>query len=322
MKGLKIIAMLMAALLIAALSGCQSGIRQSPEPTANASSDTSSLESQSPSQSPESSQEPSEPPSEEPSVELSPTPGSSESPAALTMDVVVYYLKSGTQDIYLVREVHALPKSDGIARAALNELISGTPTTEDAYRVLPSGTKILGIKIENGLATVEFSKEVLSANVGAEGEGLGIDSIVNTLTEFPTIQQVAFTVEGSAENGMEWWGHVGLYEQPFSRNLGMVWEPAIWVTSPVNGDKVTSPIKLHGSASVFEGTVNYRLKDEDGNILAESFTTALMDEFYRGDFDASIPFTPTAAGQGQLEVFTQSAMDGSEIDKVIIPVTW
>jgi hypothetical protein len=238
------------------------------------------------------------------------------------MDVVVYYLKSGTQDIYLVREVHTLPKSEGIARAALNELISGTPTTADAYRVLPAGTKILGIKIENGLATVDFSKEVLSANVGAEGEGLGIDSIVNTLTEFPTIQKVAFTVEGSAENGMEWWGHVGLYEQPFSRHLAKVWEPAIWVTSPVDGDKVTSPIKLHGSASVFEGTVNYRLTDDAGKVLAEGFTTALMDEFYRGDFDASIPFEPTASGQGQLEVFTQSAMDGSEIDKVIIPVTW
>lgn len=257
-----------------------------------------------------------------PSSEPTPTPGSSESPAVQTMDIVVYYLKSGTQDIYLVREVHTLPKSAGVARAALNELISGTPTTEGAYRVLPAGTEILGIRIENGLATVDFSKDVLYANVGAAGESLGIDSIVNTLTEFPTIRQVAFTVEGAVENGMDWWGHVGLYEQPFSRHLGMVWEPAIWVTAPNAGDKVTSPITLHGSASVFEGTVNYRLKDAAGNILAEGFTTALMYEFYRGDFDASIPFDSTAAGQGLLEVFTISAKDGSEIDKVIIPVTW
>lgn len=320
MKGYKIIAVLMAVLLTAALAGCQ----QSPAPTAEPSSDISSAPSPSvsPSQSPEPSQEASETPSGDPSAEPSPTPNSSESPAAQTMDVVVYYLKSGTPDNYLVREVHTLPKSEGVARAALNELISGTPTTEDAYRVLPADTKILGIKIEDGLATVDFSKEVLYANVGAAGEGLGIDSIVNTLTEFPTIEQVAFTVEGSAENGMEWWGHVGLYDQPFSRHIGMVWEPAIWVISPAAGEKVSSPITLHGSASVFEGTVNYRLKDDAGNILAEGFTTALMDEFYRGDFDASIPFEPTAAGQGQLEVFTQSAMDGSEIDKVIIPVTW
>ncbi len=320
MKGYKIIAVLLAALLIAALAGCQ----QPSAPTPDASSDISStpMHSQSPSQLPEPSPEAPETPSEEPSAELPPTPGSSESPAAQTMDVIVYYLKSVNQVIYLVRESHTLPKSEGMARAALNELISGTPTTEGAYRVLPADTKILGITIEDGLATVDFSKEVLSANVGADGEGLGIDSIVNTLTEFSSIRQVAFTVEGSAENGMDWWGHVGLYEQPFTRHIGMVWEPAIWVTSPAAGDKVASPINLHGSASVFEGTVNYRLKDDAGNILAEGFTTALMYEFHRGDFDASIPFEPTTAGKGQLEVFTQSGKDGSEIDKVIIPITW
>ncbi len=218
--------------------------------------------------------------------------------------------------------MHTLPKCDSIARAALQELISGTPTTEGAYRVLPADTRILGITIEDGLATVDFSREVLYANGGSSVEGPGIDSIVNTLTEFPTIEQVAFTVEGSAENGMDWWGHVGLYEQPFPRHLGMVREPAIWVTSPAAGEKVTSPINLHGSASVFEGTVNYRLRDDTGIILAEGFTTAPMYESHRGDFYTSVPFEPTAAGQGQLEVFTQSGKDGSEIDKVIIPVTW
>lgn len=30
--------------------------------------------------------------------------------------------------------------------------------------------------------------------------------------EFPTVQQVQFTVDGKAENGMSWWGHVGLYD--------------------------------------------------------------------------------------------------------------
>jgi hypothetical protein len=255
-------------------------------------------------------------------MEPSTAPGSSVSPAAQTMDIAVYYLKSGDQDIYLVREVHTLPKSEGIARAALNELISGTPVTEGAYRVLPAGTKILGIKIESGLATVDFSKEVLYANVGAAGEGLGIDSIVNTLTEFPTIRQVAFTVEGSAKNGMDWWGHVGLYDQPFTRHLGMVYEPAIWVTSPAAGKKVVNPIRLQGSAQVFEATVCYRLTDTDGFVLAEGFTMAITEDAFRGDFDVSIPFSPTAAGQGRLEVFEESAMDGSEIHKVIIPVTW
>jgi hypothetical protein len=324
MNKMKIISLILAALLMAALTGCRQAPVPEPEPSSGISVEMSPgiTPSQSPEASSELSQEPSEIPASEPLAEPSQTPGETESPEAHTMDVAVYYLKSGERDFYLVREVHTLPKTEGAARAALEELISGAPTTEGAYRVLPADTKILGIMIEDGLATVDFSREVLYANVGSSGEGLGIDSIVNTLTEFPTIEQVAFTVEGSAEKGMDWWGHVGLYAQPFSRRLGMVLEPRIWVTSPIAGENVTSPITLHGSASVFEGTVRYRLTDDDGNILADSFTTAIISDNNRGDFDASILFNPATSGKGELEVFWESAESGNEVDIVVIPVTW
>jgi germination protein M len=326
MKSKSIIALLLAAVVMAGLAGCRKALAPEPSPSVSAeiSQGVSSEMSPgvSPGQSPEVSQEPSWTSASEAPTEPSHTPGVSEAPAGATMDIVVYYLKSGESQLYLVREVHTLPKTVGVARAALNELISGTPLTEGAYRVLSPDTKILGITIEDGLATVDFSREVLYANVGSSGESLGIDSIVNTLTEFPTIDRVAFTVEGSAENGMDWWGHVGLYEQPFTRYLGMVLEPRIWVTAPAAEEKVASPIALRGSAAVFEGTVRYRLTDDDGNILADSFTTAIISEFYRGDFEASIPFEPTAAGKGQLEVFWENAENGSEADKVTVPVTW
>ncbi|MDI9466566.1 MAG: GerMN domain-containing protein, partial [Bacillota bacterium] len=113
---------------------------------------------------------------------------SDQNDSAQKQEIAVYYLKSTDQEIYLVREVHQVEKTTEVAQAALNELIKGDPITPDAYRVLPEDTRILGINIDNGLATVDFSPEVLRANVGSSGEGLGIASIVNTLTEFPTIQ--------------------------------------------------------------------------------------------------------------------------------------
>jgi hypothetical protein len=215
MKGNKIIALLLAVLVLAGLAGC----KQSPAPTPGPSSEP--LTSLSPGQLPETSQEPSEIPASETPAEPSETPGASEAPAAETMDVVVYYLKSTSQDIYLVREVHTLPKSESVAQAALQELISGTPTTEGAYRVLPADTKILGITIKDGLATVDFSKDVLYANVGASGEELGIDSVVNTLTEFPMIEQVAF-YRGGLRRKTVWIGGdmSGFMSSPFSRYLG------------------------------------------------------------------------------------------------------
>jgi len=70
----------------------------------------------------------------------SPGPAQEERPA--TMQVTVYYVKMTDADTYLVREIHTVPYTTQTAQAALEELISGTPTTEGAFRVLPADTTI------------------------------------------------------------------------------------------------------------------------------------------------------------------------------------
>lgn len=245
-------------------------------------------------------------------------------PVAENTNVVVYYLKDSQSNSYLVREIHTLKKTDNMPKTAVEELIKGTPTTKEAYKVLPEDTKVLGVKVDDqGVATVDFSPEVLNANVGSSGEALGIASIVNTLTESPNIIKVSFTVNGKAENAMDWWGHVGLYEQPFDRQMSLVQEPLIWVTEPVDNQVISSPLKIAGSAMVFEATVSYRLKDDQGKILASGFTNASMGAPERGDYSAEIQFkSPVAGKKGQLEVFEVSMKDGSDRNKVIIPVVF
>lgn len=239
----------------------------------------------------------------------------------VTEEVVVYYLKDYTDDIHLVREVHQVSELKDIKMAALEELITGPPRTEGAYQVLPENTKVRGIKVKDGLATVDFSREVLQANVGSKGESLGILSVVNTLAEFPDVEQVSFTVDGEVdERTRDWWGHVGLYEQPFKPNLSEVWEPAIWVTSPKPGEKVSSPLTVTGSAQVFEATVSFRLVTKEGIKLVEDFVTASAGAPERGTFKAVLEFRPPAAEDGYLEVFWNSPKDGSELDKVRVPV--
>jgi germination protein M len=258
----------------------------------------------------------------QPQIQPVPEPVPSDPQVIQTMNVAVYYLKDKNNEMYLVREVHKVEKSVEVAQAALHELISGNPLTSGAIKVLPTDTKILGIKIENGLATVDFSGEVLKANVGSTGEALGIASIVNTLTEFPTVQQVQFTVDGKAENGLGWWGHVGLYEQPFKRNLSSVYEPVIWVIAPIADQTITSPVRIKGNARIFEAMVSYLLRDANGNILAQGSTMATAGAPDRGDFEAQLSFTPASVGKGQLEVYEESMKDGSEMNMVIIPVQW
>ncbi|MCL6558749.1 MAG: GerMN domain-containing protein [Firmicutes bacterium] len=251
-------------------------------------------------------------------------PGTGEStPQPQKMDVAVYYVKFTEKDAYLVREVHQVPYSKEVARAALEELVNGTPTTPGAVKVLPQGTKILGITVRNGLATVDFSRDVLRANQGATGEAMGIQSIVNTLTEFPTVQKVSFLVEGKVDQrARDWWGHVGLYNQPFTRDISRVYEPVIWVTAPVKGQKITSPVTVKGTARVFEASVSVRLKDESGNVIARGFTTATQGAPGHGDFVITLPFTASPGGKGTLEIYWTSPNDGSELNVVAVPVTW
>lgn len=236
-------------------------------------------------------------------------------------EVAVYYVKYGANDAYLVREVHTVETGKDPMVAAVEELIRGVPQTTGAFTVLPPNTEVRGIKVENDVATVDFSREVLKANVGAQGEALGIQSVVNTLTEFPGINKVAFTVEGEIDETVKgWWGHVGLYDQPFTRNLSVVWEPAIWVTLPKPDQLVSSPVLVKGTARVFEATVNIRVTDKDGRNIAETFTTATAGAPERGEFETEISFPTPKTKEGYIEVFWYSPKDGSETDKVRVPI--
>ena len=84
---------------------------------------------------------------------------------------------------------------------------------------------LLAVTISGGVATVDWSQEVLGATVPADEEALGIQSVVWTLTEFPSIDSVRFTVEGRDRGQVasgrlieNWWGHVGLGAQPWTRD--------------------------------------------------------------------------------------------------------
>lgn len=162
------------------------------------------------------------------------SPGASPSPAPATTGtsdpqetkvVTIYYLTEKDSSFSLVREGHAVAATARIATAALEELIHGTPLREDHFTPYPRTAQILSVTISDQVATVDWSAQVLEANAGAEVESLGIQSVVWTLTEFPTVKKVRFTVEGkdrgSASNGRlieDWWGHVGLSEQPWERD--------------------------------------------------------------------------------------------------------
>ncbi len=98
-------------------------------------------------------------------------------------------------------------------------------------------------------------------------------------------------------------------------------EPNIIVFLPKVNDVIGLPLVIDGEARVFESNFNYRLKDSDGTILIENSAMAnAPDAGQYGPFQVSVNYPASKGTTGSLEVFDYSAKDGSEIDKVIIPV--
>ncbi len=96
---------------------------------------------------------------------------------------------------------------------------------------------------------------------------------------------------------------------------------AITLESPVAGAAVTSPVKISGTADVFEATVSIRILDAGGNEIARTFTTATCGTGCRGDYKQSVEFQVDAEQEGTIEVFEESAEDGSAINVVSVRVT-
>ncbi|NLW06567.1 MAG: GerMN domain-containing protein [Clostridia bacterium] len=123
-----------------------------------------------------------------------------------TIQVVLYF--SDPTGNYLVAEERSLPKVEGIARATIEELIRGPELSSQLLPTIPAGTVLKDINIRpDGLARVDFSRELIANHSGgALGENLTVYSIVNTLTQFPSVKEVQFLVEGQYVNTIA--GHV------------------------------------------------------------------------------------------------------------------
>jgi hypothetical protein len=93
------------------------------------------------------------------------------------------------------------------------------------------------------------------------------------------------------------------------------------VESPLANEAISSPLKISGQARVFENQLNYRLNDGGGSILAQgNMTAGSLEAGQFGQFSVEVNYLKPKSGQGTLEVFDYSAKDGSEADKVTIPV--
>ncbi|HYI45354.1 MAG TPA: GerMN domain-containing protein [Actinomycetota bacterium] len=209
-----------------------------------------------------------------------------------------------------------------VARAAMESLLAGPQGPEGETGVtttIPSGTSLLGLTIDDGVATVDLSTEFDETGLGTCCEHFPLAQVVYTLTSFDTVDEVVFHIEGET---VESYGSHGLViEQPQTRDDYSESAPPIVVNFPFLGQNVGTTFTLVGSANVFEATVSYRIVGDGGSVLKEGFTTATCGTGCVGDYSEKVTLLVKAETEAVLEVFESSAEDGSPLHKVEIPIT-
>jgi hypothetical protein len=94
----------------------------------------------------------------------------------------------------------------------------------------------------------------------------------------------------------------------------------IIVNQPLSNAVVSSPLAITGRARVFEANVLFRLKDATEQIIASGLTTAEAAAPDWGFYSGVLEFNPPISEAGWLEVYIESAQDGSEQNLIRLPV--
>ena len=121
---------------------------------------------------------------------------------------------------YLVPVTRTLPGETGIAKATLGLMVKSAYNDMEAARlglraVIPEETSIdLDIR-KDGTAHIDMGKQVMNMPDAAQEANM-VAAVVQTLTEFPTVKQVSFTIGGQQVEKLANGTAIG---QPFERGV-------------------------------------------------------------------------------------------------------
>jgi len=251
-------------------------------------------------------------PSPTPSSQGSPPPAST--PAVGSTIVRAYFHLGG--DVHaegLVAVLREVPQTQAVARAAILELLSGLEGRETwdgagLSSAIPAGTDLLGLSIEDGIATVDLSDEFESGG-GSASAMMRLAQVTYTLTQFPTVERVSFKINGRA---VTVFGSEGIVlDGPVTRDDYLDLISSIWVDRPAWGAALNNPGRVTGLANVFEAQFHIAVLDNDGRPIFDQPVMATCGSGCWGTFDLTIAYDVSRPQWGALRAYNLSAADGS-----------
>lgn len=207
----------------------------------------------------------------------------------------------------LIRQTRSLESTRLVATAAMKALLAGPSPEELASGLatsVPASTKLLGISIKKGVATVDLTSQYQSGG-GSLSMKARLAQVVYTLTQFPTVRAVLFHLDGEPVNVFSGEGIV--LDHPVGRKDYEDLLPVITVTKPAAGERVTSPVDVSGSANVFEANVTVKVLDQTGKVVGHTFTTATCGTGCRGTYSVPVSFQVAHEQPGTIVVSDDDA---------------
>jgi spore germination protein GerM len=253
--------------------------------------------------------------SESPSLTGSPTTSPSESPdPTRSMTYELWFNYDGA--LFVTHRTE--PFTPGVGRRSLEALFDGPTDGErhaDVSTSINLGTRLLDLTIEDGVATVDLDATFSAEETPAIAVG-SLSQIVYTLTQFDSIDGVVFEVEGTPLPNF------GGYELDGAQSRANFADqlPFILVESPGIGERISSPVRIAGTSDVFEAVVSIEILDRNGDAVASTFTMATCGTGCRGSYATDVEYSVGTRQPGTIRVYEVSAMDGSPIHIVEIPV--
>jgi germination protein M len=263
------------------------------------------------------------------------SPAPSVQPSSDEIAIKAYFVMVGDVEQALTPLVavnRETPGTEAVATAAMEQLLKGPTDEERAHNLrlgtigtfIPGGTRLLGIAIDNGNATVDLSGEFASG--AALGEDVAsawawrLAQVTYTLTQFPTVQSVSFKVDGKPTTAIE--GHEGEPIERATRSAYFDQLPAIFVDQPAWGGAITDPLTVSGIAQIFalEPRFEAALVDPatDEVIMQQTVRAACGEGCWQppggGEFEIQFSIPAGADRDGLLLRIWEVAPDGSVID--------
>jgi germination protein M len=303
---------------VAACGGSNGTLGSVPPASEEPISSTSTVE---PDLTPVPSATPTAVPSSEPSASAAPTTTPTAAPGE-TMIVRAYFVLGGDIGVEgLVPTLREVPKTVGVATAAMKALLAGPTAAQSGERTItsaiPDRSKLLGLTIKNGVATVDLSTEFDSGG-GSASQQYRLAQVVYTLTQFSTVKSVVFQVEGQT---VTVFGSEGiLLDGPVGRADFYDQLPSMFVDRPAYGAALGNPGRVTGNANVFEATFRIAVLDAAGKTLVDRQVMATCGSGCRGTFDVTLTYSVAKGQWGTLRVYDPSEKDGSPQDIRDYPV--